>query len=152
MNRGISFLVKNDYTHVLYDILELASENYYWLICTDEVLVSEGEKIVSQSLFKSVELDGHTFLNLIKSKTYLPILLDLKAFNRISDIKNIKDYEEYEKSGCQLILLIVDSSYVDLYVKDEKLLSYLYKNALQKNFKNVEYINEKDSRTRMAVI
>ncbi|WP_407944606.1 DUF2691 family protein [Paenibacillus swuensis] len=51
-----------------------------------------------------------------------------------------------------MVLLVVDSSYVTVYCKDNKILDDLYLNAIDKGFENVEYItDENDFRTRLSV-
>lgn len=80
------------------------------------------------------------------------IFADLKAFTKGKSVSKLETYGDYLKSNCQLVLLIVDSSYVTLYFKDREVLEKLYLHAYENGFENIEFINnEDDTRSRLSV-
>ncbi|TYR81408.1 DUF2691 family protein [Priestia megaterium] len=59
---------------------------------------------------------------------------------------------EFLNSNCELVLLIIDSTYCTIYCKGANLLNQLYKNAQQHKFKSVAYVTDKnDCRSRLSV-
>lgn len=76
----------------------------------------------------------------------------LKAFPKGKSIEEVLTYEEFLNCQCQFVLLVIDSSYVAVYCKDNETLDDLYLNAVRKGFENVKYItNENDFRTKLSV-
>ncbi|TMV43302.1 DUF2691 family protein [Paenibacillus mesophilus] len=74
------------------------------------------------------------------------------AYPKDESIEDVLTYEEFLKSQCQLVLIVIDSSYLTVYCKDNKMIDDLYLNAIRKGFEKVEYItDENDFRTRLSV-
>ena len=59
-----------------------------------------------------------------------------------SDINDIKNYDQFLTSSCQLILFIVDNIFVEIYAKNQTILEKISKNAVNYDFSNIELINE----------
>ncbi|MBY0200505.1 DUF2691 family protein [Priestia megaterium] len=78
------------------------------------------------------------------------IFADLKAYPK-ETISEIEIYEEFIESDYELVLLVVDSCYTTVYCKDKEKLELLYRNAQAYEFKDVQYVTEKnDTRTRLT--
>lgn len=68
-----------------------------------------------------------------------------------SELK-MESYEDFLKSDCQFVLLLVDSSYVTIYSKSKSTTQSLYNQAVAAEYKNVEYITDDyDERTTFMV-
>ena len=62
----------------------------------------------------------------ISNDDYYLIFVDLKAFSRTSYVREIATYQEFVESDCQFVLLIVDSSFVTIYAKDQITIKQIY--------------------------
>ena len=61
-------------------------------------------------------------------------------------------YEDFCKSNCQLLLLIADCRYVEIYTKDPNIAKVIYENALLSDYTEVEYVTDSnDCRERMDI-
>lgn len=97
-------------------------------------------------------LDGTLLKRILEDNQYYLIFADLKAFPKGKNVSDIERYEEFLNSDCQLVLLIVDSTYTTIYCKDKAILGCLFQNAKDLGFNNVEHItDENDGRTRLSV-
>jgi hypothetical protein len=110
--------------------------------------------IVDEELFNEHEtrLSGQALNARIAQEPYYTIFADLKGFPRGEPISDIETYEDFLRSHCEILLLIIDSVYVSVYAKDGGLLNRLYDNAKRKGYRAVEWItDDNDFRTRMSV-
>lgn len=65
-------------------------------------------------------------------------------------MREIETYQEFVESECTFVLLLVDSSYVTIYSKDQVTVKYLFSKAITAGYKNIEYItDENDTRTKL---
>lgn len=104
-------------------------------------LFSEDNKVMS----------GLELKKLIKDNIYYLIFADLKAYPKGEKVVDIETYEEFKESKCELVLLVVDCTYVTIYAKDQKAIELMYENAWNQGF-YVEYVtDENDGRTRLSV-
>ncbi|MCZ2257870.1 DUF2691 family protein [Sporosarcina sp. G11-34] len=103
------------------------------------------------SFFDSIMvLPGDEFFKQISENEYYLIFTDLKAFKNVASATEIETYEDFLKSDCQFVLLLVDSSYVTIYSKDKTTILSLYNQVLGANYENVKYITDgNDKRTTL---
>lgn len=151
MIRGLSFEIPNEYGRYLELILQSINlENYEWVVGHGESYQVVNEELGSD-LFSSVSntVSGTELSSIIKNKDYYLIFVDLKAHHK-GKIKPILTYDEFLKSDCELVILIVDSFEVTIYCKREKDLEQFYNNVIKNGFDNVEAITEiNDYRTTL---
>lgn len=132
MIRGIRFRIPNAYGRVLADILQSVNcGDYNWKVEDDQIFL-DGD---NASLFKEKSINGNEFKSIISQKDYYTIFAKIKAFPRENDIKDITKYEDFVNSGCEIMLLIVDSIFVDIYFKKEKIAKKLSKILNRKTLK-----------------
>jgi hypothetical protein len=155
MKRGISFEIPNEYGSYLDEVLNSFDMTVFnWSVgCCESYFVEDGE--LGEPLFPEEinVIDGGVLKGTLESKKYYVIFADLKAYPKDKIIvSDIVLYEEYLNSDCQLVLLVVDCSYITIYCKDKERLERLYKNAKIKGFDDVQYItDENDTRTGLSV-
>lgn len=78
--------------------------------------------------------------------------MDLKAFPNMEEVVEIKSYDDFLKSTCELALLIIDSCYVSIFSKDESITHKLFVRAKNFHYTNINYItNENDTLTSLTV-
>ncbi|WP_337588343.1 DUF2691 family protein [Paenibacillus gorillae] len=76
----------------------------------------------------------------------------MKAYPKGKRVVDVSTFDEFLKSDCHLVLLIVDSVYVTIYCKDKDQIESLYNNAVNKKYEKVEYVTEdNDFRTGLSV-
>lgn len=151
--RGISFKIRGDcYENILWTILAgIEIEKLCWHVSEDEVYNEMGK-----SIFDNSYIDGKTFLNTIREKSYYVIFANIKAYPPNSIPNDIEDYEEFIKSECELVLLCADVFYYAIYAKDNSTIKIIKNNAINNAIKNniydIQYITkENDGRTRFSV-
>ncbi|MBM4765129.1 DUF2691 family protein [Bacillus sp. B15-48] len=153
MKRGISFELPNEYGTFLGDVLKpIDITAFSWRIGSGESYKIMNNEL-SEDLFPEDKkvMEGIALKELLENNSYYIIFADLQAYPK-GKIAEINTYEEFTKSDCELVLLVVDSCYATIYCKDKDKLELLYKNARDCRFEDVEYItNENDTRTRLSV-
>lgn len=79
--------------------------------------------------------------NILEKDMYLIFAnFQLMKFGKM--IKDIETYRDFVDSECEILLLIVDSSYVDIYAKDLNIIKRINSNVINEHFENIEYIYE----------
>ena len=151
MTRGVSFDIPQITGNSLWQILNcLDVEKYCWYNIDSQNEVWESPH--GELFFKKEFYDGEEFLKCIALDHYI-IFLKLQAYFDNSNFFDIHTYEEFQKSDCQLLLLINDCEYVEIYAKDQAVIEAIYENALKNNFTKVKYTTESnDGRTKMDVL
>ncbi|MCI2256432.1 DUF2691 family protein [Domibacillus sp. PGB-M46] len=152
MRRGVSFDIPNEYGSLLGDVLKPIDITVFaWRIGSGELYRMENGQL--KELFPEGKgiIGGVKIKRLLEDHTYYMIFADLKAYPN-GEFSTIDTYEEFLKSKCELVLLVVDCSYVTIYCKNKKDLELLYDHATDRRFKNVEYImDENDTRASLTV-
>jgi len=154
LERGISFEIPNKYGRLLGEILKpFDTTKFIWRSGGVESYLLKGDEL-GELLFKDELnwMEGIHFKELIEDNNYYLIFADLKAYPKINQGDDIKTYEDFLKSDCQFVLLVVDSAYVTIYCKDYESLKSLYENAKNKGFDNLQYITiNNDTRANLTV-
>lgn len=152
VKRGIHFKIPNTYGCFLADMLSpIDITSYSWFIGGEESYhVKNGD--LHHPLFpEETEMDGETFSHLIHQDEHYLIFANLKAFSN-GPVKDIETYEAFRKSNCDLALLIVDSTFVDMYCKNQQMIESLYTHALSHSFEDVAYLTDaNNTRTSLTV-
>ncbi len=138
---GIHFEIPNEWNNYLNLILgNINTENYNWLISDEEIYL---EGLVD--LFRKSIYDNISFKKTISGNKHYLIVGNVAAFKSLN-CKDIYNYEDFQNSDCEILMIIVDSCYIDIYVKDKKILEQIKNNAINNKFRNVEYIKEESKR------
>ncbi|MGE7613306.1 DUF2691 family protein [Paenibacillus sp. NPDC101420] len=154
MNRGVQFEIPNEWGSHLGEVLEPFNISQFdWYIGGEEAYQDTGEGKIEPMFHGEIYgMKGQDLSETLKSRVYYIIFANFKAYLKGEIIKDVLTYEEFLNSQCQLVLLLVDSLYVTIYCKDEKIINDLYLNGVRKGYENVEYItDENDFRTSLSV-
>ncbi|MGF7059032.1 DUF2691 family protein [Brassicibacter mesophilus] len=155
--RGVRFFVPNAYGDFIWKVLkDIDIIKYHWHIDSDEIYKVIDDEMIDDNLFNSdrigsLVLSGIEFKSHIFNHIYYAIFGEFKAFPQHSQISIVNTYEEFLRSDCEIVLLIVDNIYYDVYCKNKNYLEIIYQNAINNNFENITYIDENDGRTRLNV-
>ena len=150
MIRGISFKISQKEPNVLLDILSAIDlTKFYWYNIKEQAEVYTEE--LEDDFFLKDYYKGEEFFRYIE-KSNLIIFLKFQAYLQFSDYENIRTYDDFIKSDCQLILLIYDCEYVELYVKDSNYATIIYEEAIKNGYDTIDYITDNnDERTSMDI-
>jgi len=130
---GISFEIPNNYGSYIKDIFKgLKLEDYYWNVFDSEVLDLQGNNLFLNNVYNS------NILNFINDENYYLIFTNFQGYKCKNSVNNIKSYSEFLKSDCEIIMVIVDSVYVDIFVKSSKTLNTIRKNAFDNGYMNIK--------------
>lgn len=141
MIRGIKFKIPNKWGYVLKDILkDISLENYIVKINEDNEIWIENDK----QLLEEKIIEGEKFSKLISKNLYYTIFANIHIYEKESKISNIKTYEQFLKSDCEIIILIIDSIDVCIYVKNKEILNRIELNVKENKFKNIKYITDEN--------
>ncbi|MFB5253511.1 DUF2691 family protein [Bacillus mycoides] len=153
MKRGITVDIPNEYDNLLWKVLKpIDITSFDWRVENEESyfilpdglgpeLFSEDNKVMS----------GLELKKLIKDNIYYLIFADLKAYQKGEVLEEVETYEEFKESKCEVVVLVADGDYIQIYAKNQKAIELMYENALNQGF-YVEYVtDENDGRTRLSV-
>ncbi|SMC92471.1 DUF2691 family protein [Sporomusa malonica] len=153
MYRGIRFQIPNEYGKFIAGILEpIDCVNFEWRVDFHTEIWKSVNGKLGEELFPDSVIKGADFFDLINSNTYYLIFANIQAYPEGSTSQSrIHKYEDFIASECQIIMLVADSSYVDVYCKEPLLIEKMHENAKSKGFESLKYIDENDSRTGIFV-
>jgi hypothetical protein len=77
-------------------------------------------------------MDGSEFLEIVDTHVHYLIFADLKAFPVRKNIVEVKNYEDFMRSDCQLAFLLIDSVYTHILAKDKEVIQKLGERARSK--------------------
>lgn len=152
MKRGLTFEIPNEYGHFLGKALQpIDLTSFHWRIGNEESYLIENGTLGADLFPNHIEeITGEDLTKLLQNNTYYTIFVDLQAFPP-GEVSAVDTYEDFLTSSCQVIVLVVDCSYVTIYCKNQQAIALLYQQAVQLQFENVAYItDENDTRTRLS--
>lgn len=150
MIRGIEFLRTESYDRFLYDMFQNIPLEKYDLYIRDIDIAMGNESI------KDIELPecmrGEDFLKAVDEKSYLTIFIDITAYPKGTQKEELEVYEDFLDSKCEIVFLVCDVEYVEIYTKDDDILHQFAKNAEKVGCKDLMMKTaENDGRTRLSV-
>ena len=152
--RGLHFKADSAYSKYIYTLLNgINIRDYQWYISQTEILYYDKTTNRAESYnFSGDFLSGEEFLEMISRNDHLVYLTNIQAYPKNRPAKLILSYQDFLESDCSLIILCADSEFYDIYCKNETDIQLICANALNNNFKDVEYItDENDQRTGLSL-
>ncbi len=101
-----------------------------------------------KNYFDKESYSNREFKKLVEDGTYYPVFANIQIYRTQDEIEDIQTYEEFISSKCQLILLITDNEFVDIYTKNEKWLNTIYQNVVDNKFEDIKCIEADNSYIR----
>ena len=145
--RGIEFDADVGYDDVMNRLLTgISLKDYDFYISEDEIL----SNLELPETFAKINIE---FFESLKMCTpYYVLFINLHAYRKGEIQQRISTYEDFIKSTCQFIILVVDGRYFEIYTKDEQLLLQFIKNAITLNGKDIKIkTDHDDGRIRMSI-
>lgn len=152
MIKGVSFRIEQcEHEKVLFKIfqfIDVKKYNWYNVLDQNEVWKNfEGEECLKEEYYS-----GNEFENVINSEHYV-LFLKLQAYQKTANYQNLHTYKEFAEDNCQLLVLVSDSEFVEIYAKEFPVLKNIYGFAEQNAFFDMEYItDDNDSRTVFNIL
>lgn len=153
MIRGVSFKTTKKKDKLLKEILDsinVSKYNWYNIESQNEAwsFSDSGEK----EFLEDIHYQGKLFGEIINKKHYV-IFLKLEAYLGETNLYDIHTYEEFQNSECEILLLIYDCKFIEVFAKEEDIIRNIYENARKKEFDEIEYITDmNDGRTNLDVL
>ncbi|PFL30449.1 hypothetical protein COJ26_23495 [Bacillus thuringiensis] len=154
MKRGITVDILDGYDKLLWKVLKpIDITAFDWqAMGREEAYIIVGNELGPELFSEDNEImAGSALKKLIKDNIYYLLFVDLKAYPKGEVLGEIETYEEFKESKCEVVVLVADGDYIQIYVKNQEEIEMMYENARNQGL-YVEYItDENDGRTRMSV-
>ena len=127
----------------------LAVNDYDWKISEDEVIFQNRRYVLS----KYPNLNE--FNQFITNEQFVVIFINVQGYkkNSIKSNTNLVSYQDFIKSTCEIIVLISDLYFVEIYCKDWDVLRLLAANLKANGCEDIKYKTlENDGRTKLSVV
>ncbi|MFJ7953505.1 DUF2691 family protein [Lysinibacillus sp. NPDC096418] len=155
MYRGIGCSIPNEHGQSLGNILapvDLA--RYMWKVGNSDAYFVEQNNF-TESFFSDDEYErGITGADLqmrLRKDSYYTIFMDLKGYPS-EQFTVITTYEDFLKSDCEIVILLSDCTYFNIYCKNPLLIEKMYRHAKAQQFEDLQYLTEEnDGRTRWGI-
>lgn len=150
MTIGVHFEVPQVAGNIILDILKYINvKKYYWHSISGQTETWNG--VNGDDFFEHKIYPGCDFLDLIKNNHRI-IFLKLQATNSYNYMENINTYEEFKNSKCDIIILIYDCEFAEVYAKNVDILKLILEVAKELKYRNIGYIDDKrPTRTTMNI-
>ncbi|SEW32773.1 DUF2691 family protein [[Clostridium] fimetarium] len=144
--RGISFKVNNGLDNYLYPILSnLDFNDLQWFIDEDEVYQYNTETKITGNFFVEHILNGASLLTKIMNEPHYIIFLNLIGFTDGYSPHVINNYNEYLSNiNCQIVVLVCDSIFVDIYCKSINDIELIKKSVVMMGCSDIKYITDEN--------
>lgn len=150
MIKGITFEIPQKVTNTLWNILETVDvTEYYWINIKNQTETFD-EQLADDFLLQEC-YDGYSFQKLINCNHYI-ISLKLQAYTSSHNFESIHTYDEFLKSDCQIVILIYDCEFVEIYSKKLSITNSIYQQAIDNGYNNVVFLTDSnDCRSVMDI-
>ena len=138
------FTKKSD-VREFFNFSEIGLDRYYFKV-VDDAVFSHGKRIEIMENFSV-----NYFQEMIE-KSFVGERLVLHLYPKNTDYEEIDNYEDYKKSKCEMIILLYDFYYLEIYCKNQAWIQKLMHTASNTPGAVVEEkYEETDTRTTMYV-
>ena len=142
MIKGIKFEIPNKYDNFISKIISrIPCDTYNWINFEQYDQVFDDNY---DFLFQRKCYSGKDFLSVLSKSDYYVVAVKLQAYpsDFNGDISEIKSFDAFEHSNCQLIIRIIDNIYVEIYLKNTHYIQIIYENAVTFDFSNIQFITD----------
>ena len=124
MKRGITVDILDGYDNLLWKVLKPIDITVFdWQVMgREEAYIIIGNELGSELFSEDNEIMEGSELKLIKDNIYYLLFLDLKACPKGEVLGEIATFEEFKESKCEVVVLVADGEYIQIYAKTKKRL------------------------------
>ena len=153
MKTGVSFKIDQSDDLFLKKILAgINNKEYVWNYIDEQSEVHDISR--SKDYFEQSKYSNDSFELKLNEPSFI-VFLKLQAYNANDDnkFKNINSFEEYWASTCQMIILVYDCEFVEIYAKNQEVIEKIFTNAKTNEYENISYITTKNNeRYKMNIL
>lgn len=148
MNIGIKFKIPNEWGRLIKDILyEIECEEYIWKIDEDEVYLEDTTKNDGFLFPQEKKVFNNTeFMEIISKPSYYTVFVNIQTYFKQGLLCDMQTYDDFLKSDCEIILLITDNIFVNIYAKTESIIEKIKANAINNNYTQIKYITDENNK------
>lgn len=145
--RGIECMAPSGYDAKLKHLLNnIPLTDYDWYISETEIIRDDKNQIWP------LKMNGHELQNHLEESN-LVIFINMQAYPKGANTSELNVYEDFLNSTCEIIILIYDVRFVEIYVKDKSLIMKFIENMEKCGCTQITIKTDKDdTRTRLSVI
>jgi len=148
--QGLTFEIKNEYGKNLFDILvDIVDPSWYCSIGSGESYKKEKDSALSKLFPSNAIMVGEAFLKHISTCEYYLLFADLKFFPSREGVVEIKNYEEFLNSHCQLALLVIDSVYVSMVLKEQQMIHNFFERAEAFGYTSIKFLTDENETNQL---
>ncbi len=105
----------------------------------DQVFREDGSFLFDENCYS-----GKDFFQLISSSLYYIVSVNLQAYfpEDVDDQYELRCFNDFDKSNCQINVRITDNVYVEVYLKETEEISHICDNIISERFECMEIITE----------
>ena len=155
MYRGIRCSIPNKQGQYFGNLLAPVDvAKYVWKVGNSEAYFVE-QNHFTESVFSDDDYEcgivGTDLRKKLQKHSYYTIFVDLQGYPSEKFLV-IKTYKDFLKSDCEIVILLTDCTYFDIYCKDPLLIEKMYNHAKAQQFEDLQYLTEEnDGRTGMTL-
>jgi len=136
---SIEYKIPNEWNSYLKDILaDFDVEKYDWIIGEMTEVLGEGNK----SIFDKPIISGSEFLKTINLPDYYVIHALFLAKPKGYLYEPVRVFDDFSRSNCEMSLIIIDCTDVNLYAKDPVVIQQFMINAVKNEFTEIRKVND----------
>ena len=140
---GYKFIIEENTSNVLKELLSNINLNkYYVFIKEDEIIPDSISALDDNSLFRNSVYKYLDFSKELESKKYQSIFMRIDFSKSDISKEEISSPKEYLQSSIEMIIIVTDSIYGEVYCKNQGILSKILVNLRNsKSFKEIKKVN-----------
>lgn len=151
MIRGLELRLHRSELNAVYHLLSnISISNTDIYVCEEEIIIDD-----KANYYFPNKVSGNQFLSIINRSNYnnlYTISINTQIYPANATKNDINTYEDFLNSDCEIIFLLYDVDYVEIYVKSEAHLLQFIKNADAIGCPSITIKTDlNDGRTRMSV-
>ena len=118
---------------------------YNWNVVEKEIILNK------KNIDLETVIDVDVLKNIISNELYFIYFLNIRAYPKNKKISGIKNYSDFLKSDCEIIILISDGNFIEIYSKNQETLENVKKIAKTNKYNVHEKTIKNDGRTKLYV-
>ena len=140
---GYKFIIEENTSNVLKELLSNINLNkYYVFIKEDEIIPDSISSLDDNSLFRNSVYKYLDFSKELEGKKYQSIFMRIDFSKSDISKEEISSPKEYLQSSIEMLIIVTDSIYGEVYCKNQEVLSKILANLRNsKSFKEINNAN-----------
>jgi hypothetical protein len=136
---SIEFKIPNEWNSYLKGILaDIDVEKYDWIIGEMTEILGKG----NHSIFDNPRMSGTDFYESMNLSRYYIVHALFLALPKGIASEPVRDFDDFSRSNCEMALIIIDCTDVNLYAKDPVVIQQFMINAVKNEFTEIRKVSD----------